>query len=733
MNMKNIIRQGLIVLFIMATGASAQLVNPGFEKTQQVSEKEGFQKNLQGAGWKFDEPLVFPEGWRPNPGAFKNGEYRLVTDSKLAHSGDNCVFLKGHLSHSKAIDVTAGDELEISVHVKDAGKKTAGICFYFYTREKGRNIFSGSKQFNIKTEPEWLKQTVMLTIPEETGGKRVNAIIIALVSVTGAYFDDVELNHKRTAKWLNFQDAFMEGNKKAGLGNFAEARDDYNMALGLTQNRKERIETFLKISETYIKENNYIQAVEVFNTVIDKEKPDDALKVDMNLKIADAYMKAKEYEKARERLGGVLNMGKEADSVKVDALLAIADAWLKEKNYAQAIDAFEKVFGMKQAGNVVKVAVQFKIGDTCVAMKDNEKARETYLKVLSMQGTSFVDKFEANKKIGDLYRNEKKYEKAREFYEKALSVEDVNDWSEAALLAILADTYAVEGRYEEARRTYGRILDMSSKPWNNKRIAYAKIGEIYRKEGKYDKERETYAAMVDWVSNDMARLSYGAQAEVFVTLSQMLRLTGDSYWAEGNKEKAKEYYLRFLEIGRISVGDRFTNEVETKIGKNQAASHIRKAESLFFAKKYEESIAEFGRVLNAKDADLRQKSVATERIGDVYLAMGDYNKAREKYMSVLGIKDMFPEERIKAQMLMGESYAVEKKYQQARAEYAKIAGMDGITSSDKIEAQEKIAEMYRAELNYSQARTEYGKILKMEGLSDSQQEEIKERMLSIYR
>ncbi|HNS32509.1 MAG TPA: tetratricopeptide repeat protein [bacterium] len=732
--MNKVIKAVMVLIFLWTVFAKAELANPGFEETYQVDEKTLYQESMKNAGWKFEEPLVFPMDWRTNPGAFKNGEYRLITGAGNVHGGENCVYIKGHFMHNPTIDVTSGDELGISFHVKDPGKKPAGVCLYFYEKdEKGKTKFAGSMQFNVKTEDVWSKQTGMIKIPEEKDGKRVNAVIIALFSDTGAYFDDVELEHKRPASWLNFQDAWIEGNKKFGKGNFFGAREDYMTGLGLTKERKERIDSFLKIAESYREEKNYSQEIETLNTVLLKEGPDAGTKVDINLKISEAYINLKDYGKARETLAGILKMGKESEGVKVNARLRIADTWLMERKYAEAIDTLGDIFSMEQARPVVRVAVQFKIGDAHVAAGDYEKARESYAKVLSMPGTTFVDKFDANRKTGDLYRNEKNYEKAREFYVRALNVEDVNPWSEASLLGIIGDVYATEGNYGKAREFYAKIVGVGLDAWSHVRPAFIKIGDTYGKEGNYAKAREIYTEMVKWAEENLYRINIGIAEQIAFAYLDMYRLKGDSYWDEGIREKAQEYYMLFLEGGKKKPSETLIKQVEAKIGENKPAEHIRNARALFFERKYREANAEYAEVLKLAEAAPGQKAVAHMETGNIYIEEKDHNKAREEYKKALLIKGIEAKEKAEAYMMIGDSYSIEQNYKKARGEYAKVLAIKDIGSSQKIDAQEKIAEMYRAECDYAQAKAEYGKILDMEGLTPGRREEIKQRILTIYR
>ena len=723
-----------LLIFFFAVSAWSQLVNPGFEETYAVDAKTGYQKQMEDNQWSFLFPLIFPKGWRLNISLTRGGKYQLLTGSENASGGKNSVYVRGHLMHEKTIDVTAGDKLAVSLDVRDPDKKPAGVCFYFYERsEKGTNVFAGSRQFTIPSDAAWTRQTGNLDVPEENTGKRVNSVIMALFSDTGAYFDNVELTHTRTARWLNYKDAMIEGNKKVAAGDHAGARDDFNSGLSMTSIGKEKREALLKIAETHRAEKNFLLEVETYRRIIETGNPDPEMKVEMYLKISDAYINVPDYSRARETLANILDMGREADGKKAEVQLKIADTWLRERKYAEAIESFEKIMKMEQAGPLVRVATRFRIGDTYLSARENEKAKEEYLKILSMRGTTFVDKFEAYRKTGEIYRIEKDNIKAREFYALALNVEDVNPWSEASLLSVLAGTFVSESRFEEARECYRRILDIGLDAWSAVKPAYIKIGETYRKEENYSREREVYDEMLNWANDNIYRINIDISGEMTLAYADWYRVMGDSYWAQGDKEKAKEFYLLFLEVGKKRPAGALIKEVEGKIGQNEPASQISNGEYFLFTGKHDEAMSEFQKVLESEKSIPRQRAAARMKMGDIYLEKDDFEKARKEYQGVAGIKDAPASSRARALILAGDSYSIEKKYARARGEYSRVLLMQGLTPADRIEAQERIAGMYRAELDYARAKTEYGKILDMEGLPADKMEEIRQRMDTIYR
>ncbi len=723
-----------VLIFITVFSVKAELVNPGFEKTYVVPEKEGYHKILQSAGWKYEEPLVLPEGWRPNIGIkVPNPEYRLITDSKQSYSGNNCVYVAGHLAQNSVFGVTAGDEIEISLYVKDPNKKPIDVYLYYYSiGEKAKTLFAGSGFFRVKTEAEWTKHTGTIKIPDESRGMRVNSVKFSITSNTGAYFDDISLIHKRPSSWLNFQDAWIEGNKKFEKNDFSGARQDYLTGLDLTKEKHERLDVLLKISETYQNEKNFAQEIEVLNSIVGAENPDIETKLSIMFKISESYIKLKEYDKARGELSNILKMGKESNLVKVRAQQEISDTWLQERNYPQAIVSLEETLNMELAGDIVKVATQFKLGDTYLLAKDSRKAEEAYLKVLSMRGLTFVDKLDANWKVGSIYRNEKNYNKAREFYIRALNVEDVNSWSRTSLLNNIAETYLTEKNYDKAREYLLQIVDVGVNAWNTVKPALIKVGNIYSREGNYEKERQMYDEMFDWVEENYPKVGRST-SEIVLAYAERCKLFGDSFWKAGDKEKAEEYYLLFLETGKGKLDAKMVKEVENKIGVNRPAEYIRNGDSLFSEDKYVEAKKEYQKVFELETATPRQRSVTYIKIGDIYIVEDQFNNARKEYQKVFDVKGVGVDEKISALFLIGDSYAIEQNYKQAKDQYNKILSMKEASSYHKIKAQEKIAEMFRGELNYAKAKEEYTKILSMEGVTPKQKQEFAQRIRTIYR
>lgn len=187
------------VLFGTA-GAAEPLVNNGdFEETHAVPEKDSIYKRMEAINFKAESPLVLPEGWTLNlTNSARDGEYRLITDSARAQSGSKCIYLKGHLMTTANFDVNAGDEMEISLYVKNPEKSDIAFYFYCYTKnEEGRLGNIGSLSFREATETEWTKHTKTIKIPEEIKGKKLKVVKAAITSRAGTYVDNITISRKK--------------------------------------------------------------------------------------------------------------------------------------------------------------------------------------------------------------------------------------------------------------------------------------------------------------------------------------------------------------------------------------------------------------------------------------------------------------------------------------------------------------------------------------------------------
>lgn len=717
----------------MALAAAATATEPlevGFERTELVPEKTGLQTTMSRAGWTFDTTLRLPAGWRPNPGVTRNGEYRLITDPAEAHGGKHCIYLRGHLMMSRSA-VAAGDEIELRFYAKDPAKGRVAAVLYTYRRDgQGKHRFITTLPFfTAQADNDWTECSGKTTVPEMISGKRVNAVIVVLVSTTGAHFDDVKQGHTRTDRYRNVQDAIDAGRREVEHAKFDQARRDFRKALELAETDSERAECLSRIAEAYHAEKRYSEAAAALNRILDLEQVGEEEELAIRNRIADAHIAAGAYEKARAALRKLLDMTPDTDAAEVELLLKIGDCYAREKEYEQAAKAMAKVLDMPQADCLCKVATQFRIASACVSARAYDKARQAFQDVLAMPGVSVADRFEVWKSTGDTHRAEGRRAKARDAYRKALAVGDVNPYSEASVMIAIGDTLKEEKRYAEARAAYSELAEMDTPAWQSRVLAYKRVGEAYRGEGAYVEEREQYAAMLQFVrtrprctATDLAR----AKADA-------LLLSGDSFWAQGRREEATQHYVRWLEVGAVTLKAALRKHVEARIGANETAACIRRGEALFAEGKYPAARAEFEKALAARGASARQRAVAHIHRGECFLAERRLDKARSELEAALGVDGAGQATEAEARTRLADCCAVAGHYDEARTEYAKILAMSDVPVVSRADAQAMIAALYRAEHQFERARGEYEEILEMKGVGAEYAARIAQRIRTIYR
>lgn len=182
----------LLFMCVSATCAWGQIINGNFEG-KLVQAPSAIVNQMEANDWTFEKPVMFPVQWEVNP-YIKSGEYKLINDPSLCHSGNICVYIKGDLRYTTPLKVNGGDEVKISFWVKDPAEHPVVGCIYLYDDEFS---FLGDKNLPIISTKEWKECLVQLTVPAESldpvtkEHKTVTHCVIALRSEKGAYFDDV--------------------------------------------------------------------------------------------------------------------------------------------------------------------------------------------------------------------------------------------------------------------------------------------------------------------------------------------------------------------------------------------------------------------------------------------------------------------------------------------------------------------------------------------------------------
>ena len=394
-------------------------------------------------------PFDFPDGWRANRSG-KNAatmEYKSIDDPGGAYKGKRYVYLKGHLMteggtlDSGTICVAAGDRISVAFYVKDPAGTEVSACLYTYERiVEGNGITSITRYSYIgdlivltqQAGANWSKADGNVVIPETFRGRRVHAVKVALVSATGAYFDYARVLHRRTVKWLNFEDAYYEGTQKANKKDYTGALTDFAAAVTLAKTDDERIKTSKDIQE--VERRNRIETARAVTDEIFTK--------------ADRYITKGKYRHARGEYKK-LREGNWLGYNSVIAMFNIADSFRLEKDYRNAHKTFNELLAIPNLTSLYRIYGLFRQAEVYLEQKDYARAREIYQNILQTDGGSESHRFRARLLSADTYRMGRQYRMARTLYESLLKEQESHDFPhESYRIDLIERLEGIEGLTE---------------------------------------------------------------------------------------------------------------------------------------------------------------------------------------------------------------------------------------------------------------------------------------------
>ena len=359
-------------------------------------------------------PVDFPEGWnlnRSGPTAAAM-EYKVIEDPPGANEGSSYVYLKGHLMTGSNIYVSAGDELTVTFYAKDPAEKDVHASLYVYNMPGAGSLsyIGGIAVTTAKAGTEWTKIEGKIVIPAKFNGKRINAVRVAL-STNGAYLDSVSVTHAKTSEWKNFMDAYLEGTRKEVKSDWKGALKDFNAALQLANDDKEKSLALDKIRET----DERVKIEEARETA---EKV--FVKTDALIKQGDNRKAIKEFEDMKNIQG--------MKYVKEIALFNIAQIYLSQKNYTAAHKTYGEIFSLPELTDYYRVYGLFREAELFLEQKDFSGARRLYSQVAGVKGASENHLFRARFLTAETYRYERNYTRARNIYEMLLMEQERSEF-----------------------------------------------------------------------------------------------------------------------------------------------------------------------------------------------------------------------------------------------------------------------------------------------------------------
>jgi len=192
---------GLVLsVFGKFAGAEELDINGDFEEIATYVSKAIIER-AESLNFKLESPLILPAKWTLNLTATaKDGEFRFIQDKSQSKSGNNCIYLKGHIMTPTIFEVSAGDEVEVTFFAKNPEKSEIFFYLYGYGKTEGKYASIGSLFFKTTTESEWSEKTGKLSIPEKVNNKELNGIRIAFTNKDGAFIDNLKVNLKKATK-----------------------------------------------------------------------------------------------------------------------------------------------------------------------------------------------------------------------------------------------------------------------------------------------------------------------------------------------------------------------------------------------------------------------------------------------------------------------------------------------------------------------------------------------------
>ena len=277
------------------------------------------------------------------------------------------------------------------------------------------------------------------------------------------------------------------------------------------------------------------------------------------------------------------------------------------KKFEEALRIFEKVGSSKGEGLTLNnIGLMYKnLGQYDKAVEYHEKSLDITRKIgdVKQEGMTLCS-------LGLLYSNLGQYQKALEYYEKSLNITrkigDVK--TEAITLGNLGMEYSILGQYRKALEYYeksmliiGKIGDVQFEG-----TALSNIGGVYSKLGQYQKALEHLEKSL------VIRQKIGDVKHEGSTLNNIGLLYGNL----GQYQKALEYYEKSLVIHQ-------------KVGnvKGEAITHGNSGDIYSKLGQYQKALEYYEKLL-AIQKKLGVPVFGTEdRIGNVYLTMGDLQRA----------------------------------------------------------------------------------------------------------
>ena len=319
---------------------------------------------------------------------------------------------------------------------------------------------------------------------------------------------------------------------------------------------------------------------------------------------------------------------------------SIGDAFFNLNKYDSAIVNYQKVINQYPYSNYVFDAVNG-IQYCYVAQNQDDKAIKLIDEFVSKNpGLSFSDQIFFKK--GEIYYSQASYEKAKTSYKEFASGYPKSE--------LIADAYYWIGKsaqnlnqFDEAIFNFNRVFDS----YPNSELAAASViemGNIYNQQKKYDLALAVYDKGSEKLSNSpqiaeilfMRATTYANSGDIinaYQVFDEIVQYHRETVFADRSKFEIGliEYSARRYDNAVVylrSLGDSRTDELGAK-------AQFYLGMSLFEQGKTGEAISAFVRVRTVYSSYGEWLSRSTLMLGDCYIKLKDFEKARQFYRDVI--------------------------------------------------------------------------------------------------
>ena len=309
----------------------------------------------------------------------------------------------------------------------------------------------------------------------------------------------------------------------------------------------------------------------------------------------------RDYQTALEKFNNSLTIYRELGDQQSEADIL---TWLSAtKLYIDQYDV-DVLDYLKESQKIYK-KLNSKPGEMAV-VKDVDKAMRAL--VLFVEGTN--------------YKNANDYKSALKKYHDALQlVREMGERRyEAGILYLAGSMYSFMTYYTEALKVYNKALVIFKEfdDLTKQGDVLLDIGEIYNRQGNYLEAVDNLqkALKIFKLIKDNNGQVYAMDA-----LSNVYKLLGDH-------EKAKEYNLKKLNIGDADKKTK-SSEYYSLLDNGEKEYKFDKALNFYYQ----------ALELSKNDKNKREEILVLNRIGDIYLRLGNYTKALDIYKQALNLSE----------------------------------------------------------------------------------------------